>query len=127
MWARRMGRNELQHFEVSPIQGSHIFAMFCAHALHDERVMPVMHTHILPRQPLPDFINIGVLAACLHCMALHPTQLWWFLDNFFLLSVRSLKKNCLGELGALEHNFYTGTQNRSKLDISHHGIKFTAL
>ena len=44
--------------------------MFSAHALHEERGIPVMHAHILRWRPSPDLIKVGVQAASLHCMAL---------------------------------------------------------
>jgi hypothetical protein len=41
--------------------------------------------------PLPNIVHIAIWDACLHCVALRCTQLtmWWFPDNFFLLSVWS--------------------------------------
>ena len=76
------------------VQGSHAFAMFYAHALHDKPGIPVMHAHILCRRPLPDLIKIGVQAACLHFMALLCIQLDYVVISrhfFFCLVYGSLK------------------------------------
>ena len=90
IWARRMEWQIKNGFLINAlelklchifVQGSHVFAMFYAHALHDGHG----HTHTYKRDdhyPICSNCSMGV---CLHCMALLcivATLRGVFLTNF---------------------------------------------